>query len=150
MSPTGILDAFMDGLEQQGKRFEFGERLKLVSGGGWKTKKERILPDRFRKKAEEILGIPDTCCLDMYGMTEMNTMTATCPEGHYYHMPYTWFKPLVLDQSLTPVGYGKQGRFAFLDASARSYPGLRHVRRPSAVARALPCLRSTRPGPRCD
>ena len=46
-----------------------------------------------------------------------------CPEGHYLHAPYTYYKPLVLDDDLTPIGYGEWGRFAFLDAIAQSYPG---------------------------
>ena len=33
------------------------------------------------------------------------------------------FKPLVLNSSLTPAGYGEKGRFAFLDGLAGSYPG---------------------------
>jgi len=46
-----------------------------------------------------------------------------CPEGHYLHAPYSYFKPLVLDKEFHPVGYGEWGRFAFLDAAAFSYPG---------------------------
>ena len=47
-----------------------------------------------------------------------------CLEGHYLHTPYTYYKPLVLDDDLTPAGYGEWGRFAFLDATAQSYPGV--------------------------
>jgi hypothetical protein len=46
-----------------------------------------------------------------------------CPEGHYLHVHYTYYKPLVLDDNLVLAGYGEWGRFAFLDASAQSYPG---------------------------
>ena len=53
----------------------------------------------------------------------MGGMVNTCPEGHYFHVPYTWFKPLVLDSSFAPAGYGEWGRFAFLDGLAGSYPG---------------------------
>ncbi len=53
----------------------------------------------------------------------MGGMVNTCPEGHYFHVPYTWFKPLVLDRSLVPAGYDEWGRFAFLDSLAYSYPG---------------------------
>jgi hypothetical protein len=56
-------------------------------------------------------------------MTEGNGLMVSCPEGHYLHVPYTYFKPLILGEDLKPVGYGESGRFAFLDATAGSYPG---------------------------
>jgi len=71
----------------------------------------------------EVLGIPEKYCLDVYGMVEGNGWMVQCPEGHYLHAPYSFYKPLILDESLQQVQYGKWGRFAFLDASALSYPG---------------------------
>jgi hypothetical protein len=61
--------------------------------------------------------------MDGYGMSEGNGLSPTCPEGHYFHLPYTYFKPLILDQNLMPTGYGEWGRFAFLDGLAQTYPG---------------------------
>jgi hypothetical protein len=46
-----------------------------------------------------------------------------CPEGHYLHVPNTFYKPLVLGNDLVPTDYSERGRFAFLDAMAQSYPG---------------------------
>jgi len=46
-----------------------------------------------------------------------------CPEGHYLHIPTTYYHPLVLDDEFKPVGYNEYGRFAFLDGAAYSYPG---------------------------
>jgi hypothetical protein len=116
--------AFMDTLEREGIRFEFDGRATVSTGGGWKTREnERLSSEDFRKRVQEMLGIPETRCIDQYGMVEMNAGGVTCPEGHYYHLPYTFFKPLVLDKSLTPTGYDEWGRFAFLDAIAGSYPG---------------------------
>ena len=56
-------------------------------------------------------------------MVEGNGFMLQCPEGHYLHTPYTYYKPLVLDDDLMPMGYGEWGRYAFLDAIAQSYPG---------------------------
>ena len=56
-------------------------------------------------------------------MCESNGAMIQCPEGHYLHTPYTFYKPLVLDDDLVPTAYGEWGRFAFLDAIAQSYPG---------------------------
>ena len=119
-----LIQELMDALEREGKRFEFGERGMVGTGGGWKTSADkRVSAADFRKRVEEVLGIPEARCLDVYSMIEINGTMTSCPEGHYYHIPYTWLKPLVLDQNFTPVDYGKSGRFAFLDALAGSYPG---------------------------
>ena len=121
--PFLILE-LMDTLEREGKRFEFGERGMIGTAGGWKISEDkRVSGADFRKRVDEVLGIPEARCFDVYSMVEMNGLVWTCPEGHYYHIPYTWIKPLVLDQSFTPLGYGEWGRFAFLDALAGSYPG---------------------------
>ena len=36
--------------------------------------------------------------LDIYGMVEGNGWMVHCPEGHYLHSPYSYYKPLVLDE----------------------------------------------------
>jgi Acyl-protein synthetase, LuxE. len=56
-------------------------------------------------------------------MVEGNAFMVQCPEGHYLHAPYTYYKPMVLNDDLTPAGYDATGRFAYLDALAGSYPG---------------------------
>jgi hypothetical protein len=121
--PFLILE-LMETLEREGKRFEFGERGMIGTAGGWKVSEDkRISAADFRKRVEEVLGIPETNCWDLYGSVEMGGVVNTCPEGHYFHTPYTWFKPLVLGEDLKPVGYDEWGRFAFLDGLAGSYPG---------------------------
>ena len=148
-APPALLFAFMDTLERAGKRYEFGERGTVVTGGGWKIGENKRIPsEHFRKRVHDRSGIPETCCLDMYGMVEMNATVMTCPEGHYYHVPYTWLKPLVLDDTLLPVGYGEWGRFAFLDAIAHSYPGF--VMTGDRVRLLEHCPICDRPGPVLD
>ena len=111
-------------LKRKGKRFDFGERMTVGTGGGWKVREgERISAGDFRELVEDVLGVPEGNCWDCYGSIEMGGMVNTCPEGHYFHVPYTWFKPFVLDEDLTPADYGEKGRFAFLDGLAQSYPG---------------------------
>jgi long-chain-fatty-acid---luciferin-component ligase len=123
-APPFLIFVILDELERQGRRFEFGERGMVMTGGGWKKSEDaRTSRASFSKRVEETLGIPETRCTDLYGMTEMNTMAYTCPDGHYFHLPYTWLTPMVLDESLTPADYGEWGRFAFLDGLPGSYPG---------------------------
>ena len=58
--PFLILE-LMDTLEREGKRFEFGERGMVGTGGGWKISEDkRISAADFRKRVEEVLGIPET------------------------------------------------------------------------------------------
>jgi hypothetical protein len=122
--PPFLVAMLMDALEREGKRFEFGERGLILTGGGWKISEDkRISTADFRKRVEQVLGVPETRCLDTYAMIENSTSMTTCPEGHYYHIPYTWLKPLVLDKNLMPAGYDESGRFAFLDGLASTYPG---------------------------
>jgi hypothetical protein len=119
-----VLLSVMEKLQGDGKSFDFGERGVVVSGGGWKIREDTRVPIReFRKQVRNVLGIPEHCCFDVYAMVEGNGWMMHCPEGHYLHAPYTYYKPLVLDKNLEPAEYGERGRFGFLDALAQSYPG---------------------------
>ena len=124
MGAPYLLRSVMDKLQGDGKSFDFGERGAVVSGGGWKIREDaRLSAGDFRKQVRDVLGIPESCCFDVYTMVEGNGWMMHCPEGHYLHAPYTYFKPFVLDKNLTPADYGEWGRFAFLDGLANSYPG---------------------------
>lgn len=119
-----LIHFVMEKLKHDGKSFDFGERGGVATGGGWKIHEHQRMPvSEFRKEVEEVLGIPGKYCLDVYGMVEGNGWMVHCPEGHYLHAPYSYFKPLVLDEEFKPAEYGEWGRFAFLDAAAFSYPG---------------------------
>jgi len=119
-----ILFSVMNKLKREGRSFNFGERGAVATGGGWKIQEHsRITVNEFRKQVKEVLGIPGKYCLDIYGMVEGNGWMVHCPEGHYLHVPYSYYKPMVLDEEFKQVGYDELGRFAFLDAAAMSYPG---------------------------
>jgi long-chain-fatty-acid---luciferin-component ligase len=119
-----ILYAVMQKLKHQGRSFNFGERGGIATGGGWKIHENQRMPvAEFRKMAKDILGIPEKFCLDVYGMVEGNGWMVQCQEGHYLHAPYSYYKPLVLDEEFKSTEYGEWGQFAFLDGAAKSYPG---------------------------
>lgn len=114
----------MNRLRKEGRSFDFKDRLGILTGGGWKVYENQRLPaEGFRQMAQEILGVMPEVCLDLYGMVEGNGWMVQCPEGHYLHLPYTYYRGMVLGPDYRPLGYGEWGRFAFLDASALSYPG---------------------------
>jgi acyl-coenzyme A synthetase/AMP-(fatty) acid ligase len=94
------------------------------TGGGWKIfENQRMSVEEFRRMAQETLGVLPKNCLDIYGMVEGNGWMVHCPEGHYLHVPTTYYHAMVLDENGEPVGYGEKGRFAFLDGLSTGYPG---------------------------
>ncbi|PNX48676.1 MAG: hypothetical protein BV457_03225 [Thermoplasmata archaeon M9B1D] len=119
-----ILYAVTKKLIEQGKSFDFSDRAAILTGGGWKIEENHRMPlEDFRKRMQEVLGINTEYCLDLYGMVEGNGWMVQCQEGHYLHIPYTYYHPMILDENSKPLEYGKWGRFAFLDGSTFSYPG---------------------------
>jgi hypothetical protein len=141
-----VLHSVMEKLRADGKSFDFGERGVVVSGGGWKVRENARLPiDDFRNQVGDVLGIPENCCFDVYAMVEGNGWIMQCPEGHYLHVPYTYYKSFVLGDDLMPASAGEWGRFAFLDALAGSYPGF--VITGDKVRMLERCPICDRPGP---
>jgi len=119
-----ILQSVVSKLEKEGRAFDFGERGAVITGGGWKTHEDEKIPMKeFRESVERVLGIPEENHVDLYTMVESNWHGIQCPEGHYLHLPPSIVYPMVLDESMKPVGYGETGRFAFIDPLANSYPG---------------------------
>ena len=146
VGPPYLIHSVLQRLKYLGKFFKFGERGGVVTGGGWKIHEHQRLPvTDFRAEVEEILGIPEKYCLDTYAMVECNGCMIQCPEGHYLHVPYSFLKPLVLDENLIPVQMGQWGRFAFLDALAFSYPGF--ILTGDQVRLLEKCPVCDRPGP---
>lgn len=149
ISPPFLLSQIMDELEREGQQCEFGERGTIITGGGWKMSKgKRVVPEDFRKRIGEVLGIPETRCTEMYVLTEMNGHNHSCPEGHYFHIPYTYLKPFVLDRNFMTAGYDELGRFAFIDTLAGSYPGF--IITGDEVLMLEHCPVCDRPGPVLD
>lgn len=141
-----ILYAVMEKLKRQGRTFNFGERGGIGTGGGWKVYENKRMPvSEFRKEVQKVFGFKDKYILDIYGMVEGNGWMVHCPEGHYLHAPYSYYKPMVLDEEFKPLGYGEWGRYAFLDGAAQSYPGF--VVTGDKVRLLQRCPVCDRPGP---
>jgi hypothetical protein len=144
-----ILSMVMEKLQENGRSFDFGGRGWVGTAGGWKAfEGSRVPLAAFRRQVEQVLGIPGKYCLDMYAMVENNGCMMHCPEGHYLHAPYSFFKPLVLGKDNKTLGYGEWGRFAFLDAAASSYPGF--IISGDKVRMLEHCPVCDRPGPVLD
>ncbi|TFG57035.1 MAG: hypothetical protein E4H30_02020 [Methanomassiliicoccus sp.] len=141
-----LLYATIKKLKKEGRSFDIGERGAVLTGGGWKIQEHQRIPEsEFRNDVESVLGIRPEHCLDLYGMVEGNVWLTQCPEGHYLHIPNCYVHPMVLDDSYQSLGYGKVGRFAFLDGSMYSYPGF--IITNDRVSMLERCPVCGRPGP---
>ncbi len=141
-----LLYAVTNKLIEQGKTFDFSDRGAIITGGGWKAHESKRMPvEEFREQMKEVLGIRPKHCIDLYGMVEGNGWMVHCPEGHYLHIPHTYYHALVLDDEFKPIGYNKWGRLAFLDGSTSSYPGF--IISGDKVRMLERCPVCNRPGP---
>ena len=119
--PPFWLNRIMERMKKEGKTVNLSDS-QVLTGGGWKAEEDKRSPEEtFREKVKEVLGIPDDRYHDVYAMSECSSVFLSC-EGHYKHVPPTII-PLVLDENLSPIGYDKFGRFAFIDPIPKSYPG---------------------------
>ena len=123
ISPPFQLYSLMISMQQKNITLDFGETNSIVfTGGGWKIFEDRKVPQtEFARLVEKTLGIPPKYYVDVYGMSEMNGLGISC-EGGYKHL-HPWIHPMVLDDNEGTLGFGRWGRFAFLDPVANSYPG---------------------------
>ncbi len=119
--PPFWLDRILDRMRKEGHYVNL-KSSQVLTGGGWKADEDKRAPeDVFRKKVQEVLGIPQERYHDVYAMSECSSVFMSC-KGHYKHIP-PLLVPFVLNEELDPVGYDKYGRFAFIDPLAEMYPG---------------------------
>lgn len=119
--PPFWLDRIIEHMKKEGIYMKL-ESSQVLSGGGWKAEEDKRLPEEiFRKKVEDVLGIPQNHYHDVYAMSECSSVFLSC-EGHYKHIPPVII-PFVLNEELNHIGYKKFGRFAFIDPLPNSYPG---------------------------
>ncbi len=141
-----ILFAVTNKLKKEGKSFDFSDRSAILTGGGWKAQEAHRMPvEEFRDQMNDVLGVKKEHCLDLYGMVEGNGWMVHCPEGHYLHIPHTYYHPMVLDEEFKPLGYNEYGQFAFLDGTTSSYPGF--IISGDRVRMLERCPLCDRPGP---
>ena len=119
--PPFWLDRILERMKQEGRSTNL-ESSQVLTGGGWKADEhKRTSEEIFRKKVEDVLGIPQNHYRDVYAMSECSSVFLSCEE-HYKHIP-PLIVPFALDEELKPVGYNVSGRFAFIDPLPDSYPG---------------------------
>jgi hypothetical protein len=139
-----LLNELLSKMENLGIRLHM-QRWILHTGGGWKREDQEMIPqETLHKRVEQVLGIPERNCRDIYGFTECTACFTSC-EGHYYHIPYTLVHPFVLDERLDPKGFEEYGQFAFIEVLSNVYPG--YVITKDRVKLLKSCPSCGRPGP---
>lgn len=69
------------------KKFSFPKNSFVITGGGWKTLKDREIPkNEFRKEISRWLGIPSENIRDLLGMVEHGVPYVECENGNF-HIP---------------------------------------------------------------
>lgn len=63
----------MDALREQGRRFRLPTGSRILDTGGYKGQSRELPLADFYAGLEELLGVPRSHCINMYGMTELST-----------------------------------------------------------------------------
>ncbi|MCD1295273.1 hypothetical protein CUJ83_09705 [Methanocella sp. CWC-04] len=95
----------------------------LASTGGFKGRKVTSRDD-MNRLIKEAFGVDENRYIDLYGMTESNSIMVECMEGNNKHIP-PWMEVVLFDDHMEPIEpKGKvTGYYGFLEASSRSFPG---------------------------
>lgn len=96
----------------------------FASTGGFKGRAVTSRED-MNKLLHRAFGINEGQYLDLYGMTESNSIFVECTEGNNKHVP-PWIEPILFDDNMEPIikKTGKvTGRYGFLEPSSKSFPG---------------------------
>ena len=90
--------------KDKGKTLELGKNNSvIITASGWKLREDSRIPEKaFREEVKKVLGIPESNCRDIYGMSEWNGLAWEC-EGHYKHVIQCTY-PMVLDSEMKPLG----------------------------------------------
>ena len=95
----------------------------LASTGGFKGR-SIVSRDKMNDLIEEAFGLDPKRYIDLYGMTESNSIMIDCIEGNTKHIP-PWMEVILFDENMEPIPQeGKvTGNYAFLEPSSKSFPG---------------------------
>lgn len=63
----------IDALRREGRRFRLPAGSRILDTGGYKKQSRELPLEAFYAELSELLGVPRTLCINMYGMTELST-----------------------------------------------------------------------------
>lgn len=109
-------------MEREGLRLQMPRGSLLTMGGGWKQfEGERVEKEELYRLAQDVLGIPETHCVEFFGAVEHPILYTTC-EQHHFHVP-VYGRVLIRDpDTLRPVPNGTVGLVNLLTPMADCMP----------------------------
>lgn len=109
-------------LRDAGIRLKLHPKSLLCMGGGWKQFYfEHADKEELYDLAGQVLGIPATNCIDIYGAVEHPIVYCDCP-NHHFHVP-VYSRVIIRDvDTLQPVPYGQAGILNLLSPMLRAMP----------------------------
>jgi len=103
-------------------KFNFGDKAKVITGGGWKSYAEKEIPkEKFIHYFSDLLGIPQQNVRDTFGSIEHAAPYLEC-ELHEFHIP-TYSRVYARDpKTLMILPYGVPGLLNFVSPYLASMP----------------------------
>ena len=114
----------MDALREMGRSFHLPAGSRILDTGGYKGQSRELPLEAFYAELSQLLGVPRSLCINMYGMTELSSQIYdqnilsyyTDGSSNYLKATPSWVRSVFLDPaSLTPVADGEQGVIAHYD-----------------------------------
>jgi long-chain-fatty-acid---luciferin-component ligase len=123
LGPPFLTLSLVEAAERERVRISGGNRLTIVTAGGWKRYSGAAVPRKaLNARLVEAFGLDDdTRIRDAFNQVELNTVMLECA-GHQKHVP-PWVHATTRDPAtLAAQPRGELGLLSFLDASAEAYP----------------------------
>lgn len=136
-------------LESRGQTLAGGDRLTVLTAGGWKRSADRAIEKAsFRALLQRRLGLTsERQVRDAFNQVELNTVFFEC-EAHQKHVP-PWVWAEARDpHTLRPATAGSPGMMSYLDASCTAFPCFILTEDVGTVVRG--CCECGREGTRVD
>ncbi|GAB4275910.1 MAG: acyl-protein synthetase [Candidatus Rifleibacteriota bacterium] len=130
-------------LEEKGMMLDLGKKSFVITGGGWKMHKDQeVTKETFKKRVENVLGIPGRNIRDLFGMVEHGIPYVDCECGRL-HVPVYARARAVDPETLEDLGIGKPGLLHLMTPYLSSYPSISLLTTDLAVIEdKCPCGRS--------
>jgi long-chain-fatty-acid---luciferin-component ligase len=122
-TPPAFLHELLSAMKTRERRLDFGDRLTIITAGGWKQKQgASIKRDALAQAAVSAFGMAAPHQVrDAFNQVELNTVLFECSAQRKHLPPWVAaFARSAFDLSAMPCG--STGLLSFLDASAHSYP----------------------------
>ncbi len=113
---------FLNMLKDEGVRLQLPAGSKVMFGGGWKQfYTQKVDKYEVYRLIEEVLGIPESGCVEFFGAVEHPILYCDCAR-HHFHVP-VYSRVIIRDvDTMEPVPYGVPGLVNLLTPVAKSMP----------------------------